>query len=1052
MSSAKSLLERFGEIDAIFRAALEHPPGARYLFLKEACGGDAELLRLTSELVELAETDTGFLEQVSFGGIDAGDFEAFAGAEEEIGARVGAYRLVEPIGRGGTGTVYAAERIGVDFEQRLALKILRRGLDTADVLERFRAERRILASLSHPDIARLYDGGATADGRPFLVMELVEGTPITEHCDERRLGIADRIRLFVRVCRAVQHAHHNLIVHRDLKPSNILVTGDGAPKLLDFGIAKLLDPEPLLGRSPGTHTGLRPMTPGYASPEQVRGGPITTAVDVYQLGILLHELVCGRPPYRREGRSPLDFARAVCEETPERPSRALRRMSGTSDPEGGSPDEASIAARRSSDPRRLAAQLAGDIDTIVGKALQKEPERRYASAASLADDLERFLAGRPVTARADSWQYRTRKLVRRRPGAMAAGAAVLLAAAGYVGTLQAHAIGLELERNVAREERSRAEASQRGAEAALRLADSERVRAEHERDRADDERVRAEAEWQRAESALGLARRETAKSRQANDFLVDLFESSAPSRTQGEIVTVQDLLLRGAERVERLGSEPELQAGMMSVLGRVHASLGMYADARSLLVRSLAVRRVIGADRDADFARVQNELGWVYVRQEELELADDAFSAALATLGAAGLRGGIDEAASLNGRVGVRRRRGDVAGAEDDLRRALAIQERVGADALHRATTLNTLGMVLSARGAWAEAEQRMLEGLAIRSRSLREGHPDMLFSLSALGELYQRLGDYVQAEAVLRRYAALSEQTYGPDHPATADALASLAVLLQRRGRHAESEPLSRRVLAFEERDGAPGGQGLAVALNNLAMVLREQGQHQEARALYTRALELKYRLHGELHPSTAISLYNLGSLLHDMGEFDEAEPLFRKVVEIDSQVLGRDHHEVGVDVAKLATLLRDRGSYTEAEMRFLEALEILRPALPPGHARIGEALAGLGGLLVLTARAAEAEPLLREALAIGLESLGAEHRQTGDAEGWLGVSLFAQGRLAEAEPRLLGSYRVVAATHGARNRYARQALERLVALYTALADAVAVARFEELLRGAGT
>ncbi|MBA2668780.1 MAG: serine/threonine protein kinase [Gemmatimonadetes bacterium] len=1048
MKTSKLLLERWSEVDAIFEKALDLPPEARTEFLRAECEGDAELLRLTSALIGSLDTDADFLAGTSLVGILAADFDAFEDSEEEIGSRIGAYRLIAPIGRGGTGTVYAAERVDEDFEQRLALKILRRGLDTADVLERFRAERRILASLHHPNIATLYDGGAMADGRPFLVMELVEGTPITDHCDAARLGINERIRLFVSVCRAVEHAHRNLIVHRDLKPSNILVTCNGTPKLLDFGIAKLLTADSALGQSPHTRTGLRPMTPGYASPEQVQGGPITTAVDVYQLGLLLYQLVCGREPYRLNSRIPLALEQAICEETPERPSKAAGRKRDAADPESIKLDATVIAARRRTDLRRLTALLSGDIDTIVSKALQKQPDRRYPSVADLADDLERYLAGRPVTARVDSWGYRAHKFVRRRPAAVLAGAAVLLATVGYLGTLQAHALRLGHERNVAQEERLRAEISQRGAESALRVAEEERGRAELERDRADGERVRAESEWERAESALGLAQVETEKSQLVTEFLVGLFESSHPALAQGEAVTARDLLERGAERAGALGAQPEVQANMLSLLGRVHSSLGMQAEAESLLNRSLDVRRRIGAGRGGDFARVQNELGSVYIQQENLPLAEETFAAALETLRRSGLLGTADEAASINGLVGIRRRRGDVVGAERLLRSALAIQERVSANPLHRATTLSNLGMVLTDKGEWLEAEQRMLESLSIRSRVLGEGHPDMLFSLSGLGRLYQQLGNYDGAEEVMRRNARLSEQTYGPDHDRTAGALTNLSVLLQQRGHLAEAEQLSRRILDIEDRDEAPRGQGLAIALNNLALVLREQGQFGAAKEYYSRSLELKYQLHGELHPSTAISMYNLAALLQDMGEFNEAEPLFRAVVEIDATVLGRGHFEVGVDVSKLATLLRDKGDYEESQHRFGEALGILRATLPENHSRIGEALAGLGGLFVLMGDDMEAEPLLRQAVAIGVQSLGGEHRQTGDAQGWLGTTLHAQGRHAEAEPLLLASYQVVIARMGARNRYAHLALERLVSLYAQMGNTARVAEFQELLR----
>lgn len=313
---------------------------------------------------------------------------------------VGPYRVLRELGRGGMGAVYLAERADGAFEQRVAIKVLRRGRDAGDLAARFLAERQILASMKHPGIARLLDGGTAADGRPYLVMEYVEGEPITDWCEARGLTVEERIELFVRVCRAVGHAHHKLLVHRDLKSSNILVTESGQPKLLDFGIAKLLEGSELPGSSPPTRTGRHLMTPECASPEQVRGDPVTTASDVYQLGLLLYDLLAGVPPYRLAGRSPAEVERIVCETRPPPPSE---RVDGP-----------------------LRRKLAGDLDTIVSVALRKTPERRYDSADRLADDLERWLEGRPVSARADSRLYRASRFVRRHRVGMAAAAVVVV--------------------------------------------------------------------------------------------------------------------------------------------------------------------------------------------------------------------------------------------------------------------------------------------------------------------------------------------------------------------------------------------------------------------------------------------------------------------------------------------------------------------------------------------------------------------------------------------------------------------------------------------------
>jgi non-specific serine/threonine protein kinase/serine/threonine-protein kinase len=344
--------------------------------------------------------------------------------------RLGPYRLIREIGHGGMGTVYLGVRDDDAFQKRVAIKVLKLGMDAESIVRRFRHERQILASLEHPFIAGLLDGGTTPDGRPYFAMEYVEGVPITEYCDSHHLHTAGRLTLVLKVCAAVQYAHQNLIIHRDIKPANVLVTADGTPKLLDFGIAKLLNPE-LSGHTLApTVAGLQLMTPEYASPEQVRGEAVTTASDVYSLGVVLYELLTGRLPYRLTSRAPADIVRIVCETAPARPSTAIG--TGAGEPASSSPG---AARPLTVDADVLRRQLAGDLDNIILKALSKEPGRRYASADQFAEDLRRHLAGLPVTARKDTWTYRTGKFVRRNRAAVIAAAMTFVAlVAGIIGT------------------------------------------------------------------------------------------------------------------------------------------------------------------------------------------------------------------------------------------------------------------------------------------------------------------------------------------------------------------------------------------------------------------------------------------------------------------------------------------------------------------------------------------------------------------------------------------------------------------------------------------
>lgn len=437
---------RRDRLEKILERALEREPEARSRFLLEACPDDPGL-RAEVEAILAGEAEDGPFDRLfdAFGGTSTAESLDALGP----GERLGPYLVDRLLGRGGMGSVFLARRADGQFEQQVAIKVLRRDTIGEEPRRHFLAERQILARLSHPNIARVFDGGLTAGGRPYLVMEYVEGTPIDRYCDERRLGIRERLLLFTAVCEAVRYAHQNLVVHRDLKPGNILVTADGRPKLLDFGVAKLLAAED--EGETLTRTGWLPMTPDYASPEQVRGDPVTTASDVYGLGAVLYELLSGHRPHRFARKPATEVLRVVSEVEPLPPSAAVAAVQEGEGEEGRadrSTPEA-VGRARDADPRVLERRLRGDLDTIVLKALRKEPERRYAGAGDLAADLERYLEGRPVTARPDTLAYRASRFVRRHRTATALAAMVLLSLAGLAATMAVQAHRIARERDLA---------------------------------------------------------------------------------------------------------------------------------------------------------------------------------------------------------------------------------------------------------------------------------------------------------------------------------------------------------------------------------------------------------------------------------------------------------------------------------------------------------------------------------------------------------------------------------------------------------------------------
>lgn len=437
--------ELWQTVKEVLHGALELPPADRSAYLEQACGGDAGLRAEVESLLQSYGEAGEFIDSPALGTPLAID----ESAEAAVGTVVGAYRVTGIIGEGGMGTVYRAVRADDEFRTEVAIKVLRRGMEMQHVVERFRNERQILAGLNHPYIAKLFDGGTTADGRPYFVMELIVGKPLDEYCDEHRLSTPERLRLFQKICSAVLYAHQNLIVHRDLKPSNILVTGEGAPKLLDFGIAKILGPE--AAAELPTMTIMRMMTPEYASPEQIRGDPITTATDVYSLGVVLYEILTGHRPYRLRTRQPHELAHAICELDPEKPSNIIDAVVEvtvcgkkiTLTPEW-------VSGARDGRPEKLRRRLQGDLDNIVLMAMKKDPQRRYASAGHLAADLERHLTGKPVNARQDTLAYRAGKFFQRHK------APVVIAALGIL-ALIGGTVATAWEAHVARIERARAE-------------------------------------------------------------------------------------------------------------------------------------------------------------------------------------------------------------------------------------------------------------------------------------------------------------------------------------------------------------------------------------------------------------------------------------------------------------------------------------------------------------------------------------------------------------------------------------------------------------------
>jgi eukaryotic-like serine/threonine-protein kinase len=775
------------------------------------------------------------------------------------GLRIGPWRIEAELGRGGMGTVYLVERVDGQFRQRAALKRIRRGMDSEEGLLRFLAERQILARLEHPGIARLLDGGVSEDGRPFLVMELAPGIPLTGYCREKRLTPDERAQLFEQVCAAVEYAHRNLVVHRDLKPSNILVSSAGEVKLLDFGIAKLLDAEDAEGAEPGlTRAGAGPMTPEYAAPEQLRGEPVTTATDVYGLGAVLYELLTGQRPFSSGSASRSEVERAVLERLPEPPSAAARA------------DE------------WLRRKLAGDLDTIVLTALRKEPERRYPSAEALRADLHRHRLGLPLLAHPDSFRYRARKFLgRNKLKAALAALSGLLLVAGLASTAW--------QMRAARAQAARAEAVK---EFLLRLFDV-----------SDPDVSKGKEVPARALLDQGAARIER--------------ELAGQPALRAEMLGVMGDLYRKLGRYDRAAPLLEQELGLQR---RLHGNGGR--EVAGSLVRLAALRQDMGALREAEpllrealrlhrdpgieAARTQSAQARLLSAGGDFTQAAPLFEQALSTLAATAGPESADFADTLEAKAQMLLFEGRPAAAVPLLQRTLRIRRRLYGN-LHTKViqALSNLAVAHQESRDYATAADLLREVLAL-DRKLRGGsHPEVALDLTNLGSVLNRRGAYAQAEPALRQALALRRRFLGKDNPQLAVNYHNLAVAVAGQGRPAEAEALLRRAADLNRELVGDGHPRQAMLLTALGRVLAQQGKEGEAADLLDRAVVVLRSAGPAVETLLADALAVQGSLLLAAGHRAEAEPPLAEALAIQQRTLGPDDPQTRTTAERLAACL---------------------------------------------------------------------------------------------------------------------------------------------------
>ncbi|HEY3245228.1 MAG TPA: tetratricopeptide repeat protein [Phycisphaerae bacterium] len=1046
-------------LEELFHAALDRTEHERANFVESACGNDPPMRAALLELLAgHARVNSRFINPVASpthpdqppeprcasGETDLVNAAAAAAAlvtgttpptlTERPGTVIGRYKLLQEVGHGGFGTVFMAEQ-REPVVRKVALKVIKLGMDTRQVIARFEAERQALAMMDHPNIARVLDAGATDSGRPYFVMELVRGDPLTRFCDENCLSLRQRLELFSAVCHAVQHAHTKGLIHRDLKPSNVLVTmHDDKPvaKVIDFGIAKATH-DRLTDKTLFTELRQFIGTPAYMSPEQAQlsGLDIDTRSDIYALGVLLYELLTGTTPFDSHKLLSAGYdemRRIIREDEPPKPSTRISALSSATfsrDPprRGALPSSGEqrgpqftrrggasrlnladatplvgsssldIAHQRHTDPGALCRSLRGDLDWIVMKCLEKDRTRRYPAASELAADIQRYLRDEPIVARPPSALYQLRKLTARHKALVAGMMTVLLVLIAGIMTTSWQAVTARRQRQI---------------------AERQRQIAEQQRDRANTEAVKAE---------------EVAR------FLQDMLASVDPEVAGTRDTTLmREILEKAVKRVAtELTGQPAVEGAVLTTIGNTYRSIGRYNDAEPHLVQALEIRgRVLGADHPdtIDSMLALATLYHAQCRLADLEaLAETMVEVSSRVLGEQHVQtrcamASLGEAYRFEGRY--REAEPLLLGALQALRR-----DPGPADRRTLAAMVN-LALLYQNQGRYPEAEPLFLEALEGMRRALGPDDPHTLIGMVNLGMLYRDQSRYAEAQPLVAEALELQARVLGETHSHTLATMADLAQLHAERGEFEAAEPLYRRALEGQRRQMGDQHPLAISVLIGIANSLRLSARYREAEPLYREALEAQRRMLGDEHPNTLSTTFDLAGVLADLTRYDEAVALYEQTLDPARRVLGDEHPHVLRHMSRLADIYAQRGDYARAEPLQVKALELLRRSFGEEHV---DTLASLNALALMYSgqqRYHEAESLLAKALPLYRRLLGDGHRFTLNCMSNLAMVYQYLERLDEAEALTTEALAATRRALGEDNPETYTSMNNLAMLYT--------------------
>jgi serine/threonine protein kinase/tetratricopeptide (TPR) repeat protein len=985
--------EQFRVAKTIFLEAIDHhAPQLWPAFLQQACAGD-DVLR--------AEVEKLLRAQAALGSFHEAPPMADHRVTEGAGSTIGPYKLLEQIGEGAFGIVFWAEQQW-PMRRQVALKVLKPGMDTQQIIARFEVERQALALMDHANIARVVDAGATDTGRPFVVMELVKGVPITEFCDINQLAPAARLKLFNDVCHAIQHAHHKGVIHRDIKPTNVLVTlHDGAAvvKVIDFGIAKAMQ-QKLTERTLFTSHGQMIGTPAYMSPEQaqISALDIDTRTDVYALGVLLYELLTGTTPLEVERLSEAGYAelqRLIREEPAPRPSTRLSSLG----------DAATVlAGHRGLDVKQLVQLLACDLDWVVMKALEKDRNRRYETPASLAEDIERYLRREAILARPPSTAYKVKKFVQRNRAAVLTGAAI--AAALVVGAALAawQAIVATLAQReavaaVAAEKKARELEQTREAETKAILDFLENRVLAAPRPRGQEWGLGPDVSVRRLlEAALPYVEKSFTKQPLIQARLRLTLGRSFAYLGEAKIAAEQNEAAR-AIYVEQLGPDHPDTLLSMYYLAINYAALGRHADALQLRLETLAKRKATLGPDHPDTLRSMTGLANSYSdlgrHADALKLRQEALALQKARLGP----DDHDTLLTMYNLAITFSELGRHADAYKLRLETLALMKaKLGADHPDTLRAMNALAVSLAALGRHADAVKLYEETLALTKAQLLPGHPDTLWTMSNMANSYAELGRHSEALQLHSEALPLMKLRLGADHPGTLQSMTGLAISYAALGRHAEALKLRKKTLTLTKARLGPDHPDTLVGMHNLAMSYSALDRHAEAVKLYDKALALMKIKLGPDHPDTLRTMNALAVSYSALGQHAKAAQLYEETVVLMKSRLGMGHAETLLSMHNLAISYAALGRHADALKLRQETLALRKAQLGPDHADTLRSMCGLALSCAALGRHAAAIELQEEALPLMKVKLGADHADTLRCMDNLAISYAALGRDADA------------------------------------------------------